>query len=94
MKLLLALLLLIGCKARAPKLELECTFDQDCTLESLGADCCDSCEAHVGNIGSMAAFNAWCVSQVPASCPDFKCTHQASTAMCEGGRCVAKVGIH
>ena len=85
---------LAGCKARAPKLEEECTFTQDCTLTSVGPDCCDDCTPRVGNTASMAAFNAWCASHPAASCKQLDCAPAAVTPECERERCRARSGIH
>ena len=92
--LLLLLLSHSGCKARAPKLEVECTLHQDCALTAIGPDCCDRCEPRVGNRPSLAALGAWCAARPPAVCPRLDCVNSVSTPMCEAGRCVARPGIH
>ena len=85
---------LLGCKARAPRLEPTCTFDQDCALTMVGPDCCDRCEPSVGSAGSVAALSAWCAQKPAGSCPKLDCQSAAATASCADGRCVTRAGIH
>ncbi|MBS1148420.1 MAG: hypothetical protein H6Q89_118 [Myxococcaceae bacterium] len=88
------LLGLAGCKAGAPKLEQQCTFHQDCTLTTLGRDCCDQCESSIGTVGSVAALRGYCEAKPAASCPRLDCPNEAGTAFCENGRCLKRQGVH
>lgn len=90
----LALALLAGCKARAPKLELACTFDQDCLLTTVGPDCCDHCEAAIGNATTVQALSAHCAQKPAAACPKLDCPNTAASASCDDGRCIKRAGIH
>lgn len=92
--LLVCVLGLAGCKARAPRLELECTFDQDCMLTNVGADCCDRCESEIGTMGSVAARGRYCAEHPPKSCPALDCPNSSGTAFCEQRRCLKRSGIH
>ena len=91
---LLCMLGLLGCKARAPKLELECTFDENCTLTTVGSDCCDSCEQMVGSAVSVSALFAYCAQRPATSCKKLDCPNTAATAFCENGHCLKRAGVH
>ena len=94
LRILLCAVCLSGCKPRAPKLEPECTFDQDCTLTALGPNCCETCEPRIGNTASTAAFTSWCAAHPATGCAELKCPGSAVTPMCEKSRCISKSGIH
>lgn len=89
------LMLAAGCKARAPALEVACVKHQDCALVALASNCCDACEARVGNTASVDAFRAWCGARETAEpCPRLDCNPPTLTAMCDDGRCIARPGVH
>ena len=92
--LLLAVLAMTGCKERAPRLEQDCTFNQDCMLTTLNAKCCDGCELEIGTVASVTARSAYCAQKPGVACPVLGCQATAGTAFCQNGRCLLRQGIH
>ena len=88
------LLLLVGCKARPPKLEDACVAQRDCVTTMLGDDCCYGCVATSGNVASVDARTAWCAKRFPENgagrCPTFKCQQQSLTPYCLEDHCALR----
>jgi hypothetical protein len=92
--LLLVPLALIGCKSRAPRLEQECTFNQECMLTMVGADCCDGCDVLIGTVASVSERRGFCQEKPAKSCPKLDCVSSSKTAFCINGRCTMRDGLH
>jgi hypothetical protein len=65
-----------------------CTSDSECTLTSLGDDCCDHCGQRALTKKALDDLHARCKDKHP-TCPSIDCPFQPATAKCMSNRCVA-----
>jgi hypothetical protein len=72
------------------KLTTDCTVDADCTMTTLGDDCCDHCGNLAVNAASLARLRDHC-SKKDLRCPAIDCPFQPATAHCETSTCVRRV---
>jgi hypothetical protein len=75
--------------APTPTLSTACVVDPDCTMTTLGDDCCHHCGNVAVNAMSLARLTEHCAKQKP-SCPAIDCPFQPATAHCEKTACMRR----
>lgn len=91
MRALFAALFLVACRSDVAVTTTSsdvCASDSDCTLTSLGDDCCDHCGQRALTKKALDDLRAHCKDKHPI-CPPIDCPFQPATPKCVSNRCIA-----